>query len=232
MNTKVLGLVLGVVAVGSVLAVIFATGIIGAPIVSKTNSTLSISGYSFYNNTAVSVSLNSPQTGTITKAQLCDVSNNCYSEAIAFSYPGKLYLNLNAMVGAVFAFQYYTNYTVIATTSGKDNSFQIHYSDPYPPILANAGWASNNTEVSLVVEGWNSGTGSSGGGTIIKEQVCNSVSSCYSETWTFNYFGQLALNLNQMTLTSGTAFTFQTGNSYNVILTNPDEQSYTLQITR
>ncbi len=194
-----------------------------------------MSGYTFYNNTELSVSITSAQTGTITKAQVCGSSNNCYSEAITFSYPGKLYLNLNNMVGAAFAFQYYNNYTLILTDSNGNHDFQAHYTDPYAPHLANVSFY-NNTAMAMYLIGNGTqtqcGGDGCGSGTIVKAQVCYN-SSCYSKTTTFNYpgFPSVSLNLNTMSL-SGTAFTFNTGYTYQLILTDSDGTSYSLQITR
>jgi len=233
MNTKILAVVAGVVVISSVLGVIFVTGIIRPSTTGKINPTPTMSGYVFSNNTELTVSITSAQTGTITKAQVCDSSNSCYSEAVAFSYPGKIYLNLNSMVGATFAFQYYTNYTIILTDSSGNHSFQAHYTDPYGPVLTSYAFNSNNTALTMYllrnaltlsaklmhVEAARS-----------QEQVCYN-SSCYTETTTLNYRGSVNLNLNNMSL-SGSPLAFTSGYTYKFILTDADGASYSWPLTR
>ena len=234
MNTKILAVVVGIVVLSSVLGVIFVTGIFRPPTTGKSNSVPTMSGYVFSNNTELTMSITSAQTGTITKAQVCDSSNSCYSEAITFSYPGKIYLNLNSMVGATFAFQYYTNYTIILTDSSGNHSFQAHYTDPYGPWMTSVSF-SNNTALTVYLVGNGTYTqcghdGGCGSGTIVKTQICYN-SSCYSETRTHSYPGVLSLNLNNMSL-SGSPFVFTSGYSYKIILTDPDGASYSWQLTR
>ena len=62
-----------------------------------------------------------------------------------------------------------------------------------------------------------------GSGTIEKPQVCYN-SSCYTETTTHTYPGQVLLNLNNMSLI-GTAFTFINGYTYKVVLTDQTAQA-------
>ena len=234
MNTKILAVVVGVVVISSVLGVIFATGVIRPTTTGKSNPTPTMSGYVFSNNTELTISITSAQTGTITKAQVCDSSNSCFSEAVTFSYPGKLYLNLNSMVGATFAFQYYTNYTIILTDSSGNHSFQAHYTDPYGPVLTSFAFSSNGTALTMYLLGNGTytqcGTDACGSGTIVKEQVCYN-SSCYAGTTTLNYRGSVNLNLNNMSL-SGSPFVFTGGYSYKIILTDQDGASYSWQLTR
>src|SRR5437660_5497687 len=234
MNAKILAVVVGVIVLSSVLGVIFATGIIRPPTTGKSNSAPTMSGYVFSNNTELAMSITSAQIGTITKAQVCDSSNSCYSEAVTFSYPGKIYLNLNNMVGATFLFQYYTNYTIILTDSSGNHSFQTHYTDPYGPVLTSFAFSSNNTALTLNLLGNGTytqcGTDACGSGTIAKELVCYN-SSCYTETTTLNYRGSVNLNLNNMSL-SGSPFAFTSGYTYKIILTDQDGASYSWQLTR
>jgi len=234
MNKKILGIVVTVVVISSVLGVIVFTGIIGPSNIGKTNQSPTMSGYTFNGNNELTVSITSAQTGTMTKAQVCDSSNNCYSEAITANYPGKLTLNLNNMVGTTFAFQYYSNYTIILTDSSGNHSFQAHYTDPYGPAMS---YFSFNNSTAVIMGFASNGTytqcghdGGCGSGTIATAQVCYN-SSCYSETTTHNYPGSIGLNLNNMQL-SGTAFTFTVGFTYTIIVTDPDGASYSFQVTR
>jgi len=233
-NTKILAVVVGVVVISSILGVIFVTGIIRPSTTGKNNPTPTMSGYAFSNNTELTMSITSAQTGTITKAQVCDSSNSCYSEAVTFSFPGKIYLNLNNMVGATFAFQYYTNYTIILTDSSGNHTFQAHYTDPYGPWMTSFAF-NNSTALTMYLLG--NGTyaqcghdGGCGSGTIVREQVCYS-SSCYGETTTLSYPGPVSLNLNNMSL-SGSPFVFTVGYSYKIILTDPDGGIYSWLLTR
>jgi len=234
MNKKILGIVVGVVVVASVLGAIFVSGIIGSSRTLSTNPSPTMSGYTFNNNSELSVSLTSAQAGTVTLAKVCDSSNSCYSEAITFSYPGKLDLKLNNMAGATFGFQYYNNYQLILTDSGGSQTFQVHDSDPYGPWMTSSGF-SNSTALTVYLRGNGTYTqcgtdGGCGSGTIVKTQICYN-SSCYSETTTYSYPGVISLNLNNMQL-SGTAFTFTIGYTYTIILTDPDGASYSVQVTR
>jgi len=233
MNRKMLGVVLGAGIIASALGVVFVTGIIGPSTQGKSKPSPTMSGYTFSNNNQLSISLTSSQTGTITLAKVCNVANSCYSEAISFSYPGKLDLNLNNMVGATFVFQYYSNYTVVLTDSTGNHNYQTHYADPYGPVMSSSSF-SNNTAVVLCFHANGTytqcGTDACGSGTLAKAQVCYS-SSCYSQTIIFSYPGILSLNLNSMA-SSGTAFTFTSGSTYTIVLTDPDRASYSWQITK